>query len=90
MSDEPKKWLLGRWIWPVIILLLLAYPLSMGPVLRYSDPHDDVWDLYYPVVLICESCRPLESAKDWYNDLWGVGYWHDKSGTRLVRIRFRP
>jgi len=89
MSDEPKKrswvWL----VWAVITALCLAYPLSMGPAIKYfgSPESTAVLDVYNPVLQICELWSPLKSLKNWYNDLWGVGYDQDlKKGTRTVRL----
>jgi hypothetical protein len=36
MSDEPKKWS-RAWVWWALMALLLAYPLSIGPVAGLSD-----------------------------------------------------
>jgi hypothetical protein len=70
MSDEPKKRSRGVWIWWVIIVLLLAYPLSMGPVLRYGSQFG-LPAAYEPLARFCESWQPLCDLKDWYTELWG-------------------
>jgi hypothetical protein len=85
MSDEPKKRSRGLWIWCAIAVILLAYPLSMGPVIRYFHSRV-IWDAYDPLVRICDACGPLEYLKRSYNDLWGVAYSRDpKTGKRHVR-----
>ena len=53
ITDEPKK-RSTKWIWwtTAAILLLLAYPLSMGPVMQLSARHDfamQVAPIYYPI-----------------------------------------
>jgi hypothetical protein len=84
-SDEPKKrsW---AWIWWTLIALLVLYPLSMGPALRYFHSRA-VWDAYDPLVRICDAWGgPLEYLKRSYNDLWGVTYNRDpKTGKRTIR-----
>jgi hypothetical protein len=92
MSDEPKKRPRAWLVWAVIAAFCLAYPLSMGPAIKYfgSPESTAVLDVYNPVLQICELWSPLKSLKNWYNDLWGVGYDQDlKKGTRTMRLSRR-
>jgi len=90
MSDEPKK---QRWAWIgwALLALLMLYPLSMGPAIRYFGGPDSriLWNAYYPVVRLCDRSAPLKYLKDRYNDLWGVAYETDsKKGTRTIKIKW--
>jgi hypothetical protein len=88
MSDEPKH-KPRVWIgWAALAWLLLAYPLSMGPVLRSCDLRSHVPRIYEPVALFCELWQPLCDLKDWYNKLWGVGYDRDPATNVRRRIRY--
>jgi hypothetical protein len=70
MSDEPKK-RSRAWLGWSVLLLLIAYPLSMGPVLKYGKVHS-VLAAYDPLERFCESWQPLWEVKERYNSLWGV------------------
>jgi hypothetical protein len=90
MSDEPKKRRSWAWTTLALLLLLMAYPLSMGPALRYSSDFRSVfWGGFYePVAQLSETWRPLENLKDWYMGLWGVGY--DRNPATGVRRLTMP
>jgi hypothetical protein len=79
MSDEPKKrpraW---GWIgWAMIAILLLAYPLSMPPVMRWGFDRGElprpVYKLYKPVMWVA-SLPVLKGMMSWYSSFWGVGW----------------
>jgi hypothetical protein len=55
----------------IILSLLLAYPLSMGPALKYGEFYC-VPSVYDPLEQVCESWQPLWDLKEQYNRLWGV------------------
>ena len=42
MSDEPKKRSRAGIGWTLVVILLLAYPLSMPPVLRWAFNRGDL------------------------------------------------
>ncbi|HEV8066241.1 MAG TPA: hypothetical protein VGP76_00800 [Planctomycetaceae bacterium] len=89
MSDEPKK-RSRAWIWwAAIALFSLAYPLSMGPVLRHCDPHSGLPMIYEPIMRLCELWQPVCDLKDWYTELWGVRYDRDPA-TRFRRRILYP
>jgi hypothetical protein len=77
MSDEPKK-RLWRWSWwAVFWLLLLGYPLSLGPATRYAchsaDPlatAETVNTVYAPIVWITEQSEWAQNAVRWYAEAW--------------------
>jgi len=63
----------------VLVVLVLAYPLSIGPVARYhcgANPDDSKpWSntekaIYSPITFACEHCTPIQKALTWYSDLW--------------------
>jgi hypothetical protein len=85
MSDEAKK-RSRAWIWWAVLVVLLAYPLSMGPALRYSDPRGAVWSAYEPLIRLCEVWAPLEALKEWYTRrCWDVGYGRNPKTGILTR-----
>jgi|HubBroStandDraft_6_1064221.scaffolds.fasta_scaffold182539_4 hypothetical protein len=70
MSDEPNK-RSRDWLWEIVGVLLLAYPLSMGPALKYGKFY---WvpSVYQPLDRFYESWQPVWDLKERYNRLWGV------------------
>jgi hypothetical protein len=77
MSDEPK--IRSRaWIsWTVAALLVLAYPLSFGPVfwICVRGPHDGYLAasanaFYAPLFWVCNSSQTLSAALAWYVELF--------------------
>jgi hypothetical protein len=88
MSEENRK--SRAWLgWVTVWLLLLAYPLSMGPVLKYGNLSSGIGRVYEPVGQFCEALRPLRAVKDWYTGLWGVEYDRDPK-TNMRRITRWP
>jgi hypothetical protein len=68
MSDEPKKrsraWII-HW---AAVALLVAYPLSMGPAIRYGGI--DAVKFYRPLEWMTpEQVDPL---LNWYLEFWGI------------------
>ena len=76
MSDEPKT-RSRAWIgWATIAILLLAYPLSMPPALRWTINHGHVrpvYKLYKPVMWVA-SLPVLKGMMSWYSSFWGMGW----------------
>jgi hypothetical protein len=73
MSDEPKKRSRASIGW--FALLLLAYPLSMPPVISMAIDHnrfDSVADFYAPVFWVMGKSQVLRGAVDWYASFWGI------------------
>lgn len=72
----PWRW--SRWIWVVILpLMLLSYPLSVGPVVWLSEAgyiSDSAADIaefaYEPLSMAAEFCPPIELALAVYIDWW--------------------
>ena len=63
------------WILWSVIGLLLAYPLSIGPVaLAYKDKHvpNFVYAVYEPLDYVCSHSSPVKRVMVWYLHLWGV------------------
>ena len=88
MSDEPKKRSRAWTGWVAIAMLLLAYPLSMGPVLTYCDLCFGVLRIYEPIEQCCRWWEPLGDLKDWYTGLWGVIYRSYRRTNNYEIIRF--
>jgi hypothetical protein len=86
MGDEPKRPRMS--IGWVALLLVLAYPLSMGPVARYADLDSSVLRVYDPLERCCQLWQPLENLKDWYTEFWGARYRCDPDGNYRDRVRF--
>jgi hypothetical protein len=68
MSDESKKW-----IWWAVVLLVL-YPLSIGPVgwLVAATGMEWIGFIYAPLDWLANSCGPIEQILTWYLRLWHV------------------
>jgi hypothetical protein len=63
------------WILWSLIGLLLAYPLSLGPVVKYyksRHPPEAVYAFYRPLKLLAEKVPAIEKPFLWYLDLWGA------------------
>jgi hypothetical protein len=58
--------------------LLVCYPLSSGPVVRFyfsrhrfEDPLPKaIRDFYSPLAWLGQQCPPFGKALDWYGELW--------------------
>jgi hypothetical protein len=88
MSDEPKKRSRVWIVWAIVATLCLAYPLSMGPAVRYADLGSNVLRLYDPLERCCQLWQPLENLKAWYTEIWGARYQSDPNGDYRDRVRF--
>jgi hypothetical protein len=88
MSHEAKKRSRVWSGWVAIALLLVAYPLSIGPILRYCDLGSGVLLIYEPIEQCCRWWEPLGDLKDWYTGLWGVLYRSDRATNNYEIIRF--
>jgi hypothetical protein len=85
MSDEPKK---QSWAWiSWVAVMLVAYPLSMGPVLRYAKRTDVPLAVYEPRLRLCDACSPLDAVKDRYMRLWKRGILNCKIPGRSTPAR---
>ncbi len=77
MSDEPKKRSRAGIGWTLVVILLLAYPLSMPPVLRWAFNRGDlprpVYNFYKPAMWVA-SLPVLKNVMSWYSSLWGMGW----------------
>ncbi len=77
MSDEPKRRARAWIAWTAGVLLLLAYPLSMGPVTSYAINSGNLrlWQIantaYAPIGWLRAHSEPLRSLIDWYMGFWG-------------------
>jgi hypothetical protein len=76
-SDGPKK--KSRvWGWWLAGILLVVYPLSIGPafwVCQVAGPEDRVtkaiyFVVYAPMLMVCSRVRPLKNLATWYVSLW--------------------
>jgi hypothetical protein len=88
MSDDSKKQSRAWSGWVAIALLLLAYPLSMGPVLKCCDFGSGVLKIYEPIEQCCRWWEPLGDLKDRYTRLWGVIYRSNPATIDRDMIRF--
>jgi hypothetical protein len=83
MSDEPKKrsrWWMRGWIWWAIPVLLVLYPLSIGPTYWLCEHmgwfsgdvgSERFWAVYAPVYWIADQSETANDALQWYLSLWG-------------------
>lgn len=71
-KQKSRPWL----TWLVIVLVLLvAYPLSMGPMIRLAiKGYLPDWfvelPVYYPLQLLEDRSPPIHRLFDWYEDWW--------------------
>lgn len=83
MGADRKKPSVGFWALVALVVVLVAYPLSIGPVegLRHRKMRDDgvkpcaIWDttdsFYAPLGWIYMHVpKPIREAMDWYGDFW--------------------
>jgi hypothetical protein len=77
-SEEPSsRGSGGFFVWVFLLVLLILYPLSVGPVVRLAfripKLETAVQIVYAPIGFICEHCIPVDKFFDWYLfDLWRV------------------
>jgi hypothetical protein len=65
------------WVILLFVAVLLAYPLSIGPVGKYYKGRpvpQFVTSLYKPVGALCGRSEAAGQILVWYLDLWGVHY----------------
>jgi hypothetical protein len=75
MSDEPKKQT-RSWIGWVMVAVLMLYPLSMPPALRWTISHGHVRPVYkfYKPLMSVARLPVLKEMMSWYSSLWGMGW----------------
>jgi hypothetical protein len=66
MSDEPQK--RSRACWAVLVILFLAYLLSIGPVywLANTTRTYGIIRIYAPVLYLTNKSAPATQALRWY------------------------
>jgi hypothetical protein len=70
-NDKPGS----LWFLWSVVALLLAYPLSLGPVaLAYKTkrPPNFISDMYEPLEYVYHRSALAHNAIDWYLHVWGV------------------
>jgi hypothetical protein len=77
MSDEPKKHTRAFFLWALIAVALLAYPLSLGPASHYAINSNDmvasinrVETVYAPIFWLRLHSEWIKAAVDWYVGLF--------------------
>jgi hypothetical protein len=67
------------WVLWVCFVLLVVYPLSIGPAARLyeatSNPtlRNSIYGVYTPIILLCDACDPVEEFFEWYLEVvWDV------------------
>jgi hypothetical protein len=78
LSTGPKKPGAAFWATVVVAVLLIAYPLSMGPACWIvnqewcpSAGQDAYPFVYLPIyVLYFNGPQPVQGAIEWYGELW--------------------
>ncbi len=75
-EEQDQKRGCGIWI-GVVLLVLVSYPASIGPVIWCLDnghvPQSSVpaWEAFYaPVFWAWENVPAVAHAMNWYDDLW--------------------
>ena len=70
VHDKPGS----LWILWIVLVLLIAYPLSTGPVLKFvkRPPPPPIIALYMPLNLIYEKSPTARKVFDGYSHLWGI------------------
>ena len=73
-SPAPRKSGLHLAVW-VAFLLLIIYPLSVGPVAKVCpSPPPALRQFYAPLGFICDRFPAAKNFYDWYGKLWGVKF----------------
>jgi hypothetical protein len=78
MSESHKHPSAAFWATVVVVLMLVAYPLSLGPAIwlrtRPGSPtwvRSAYWKIYAPIVWIYEhGPEPIKESIDWYGEFW--------------------
>jgi hypothetical protein len=74
MSDEPKE-RSRAWMWAALaIMLVFAYPLSMGPAMDWADSHghsNTVFAFYRPLFW-AGKWPAFHRAMNWYLSHWNM------------------
>jgi hypothetical protein len=78
MGGGRKKPGVAFWVTVVVLMMLVGYPLSFGPLVwldnRVSIPmwqHDCADAFFYPLTWICiHYPTPFGEMLDWYANLW--------------------
>jgi hypothetical protein len=74
-SDTPHDKAGSFWIVWTVILLLLGYPLSVGPIAKHYDhkkPPGAVLAFYAPLESLYHKSPTAHKVIDWYLHLWRV------------------
>jgi hypothetical protein len=71
MSDEPKK-RPRVWISWALVVVLVLYPLSIGPAYRFGgdDQLENIGTVYTPLWWLYRRVACVEYAMDWYIEKW--------------------
>jgi len=76
--DRPRS-SLAVWLAVGVVLLPIAYVLSIGPVAWLAQrgyvPHRVYGSIYGPLYVIASYCEPIQDALLWYLHLWI--FWRD-------------
>jgi hypothetical protein len=78
MSDEPRRGS-RAWIGWALLVLIVLYPLSMGPARRFTPT------VYAPLVLASERCEPFHEVVNWYLQFWGDGIYFLLDSDSVIR-----
>jgi len=64
----------SAWLIWTVIVLLFAYPLSIGPAARHygNSPPAAVRAFYMPLGIAYDRNKGVRQALDWYAGLWGA------------------
>ena len=67
------------WVLWVCFVLLVVYPLSVGPAVRLYEAtsnaalRNSIEAFYTPLVVLCDACDPVEDFFIWYVEaVWGI------------------
>jgi len=77
MTPDRKHPTAAFWITVALVALLVAYPLSAGPVTWIDDRYTlPIWTgpaietVYSPLVWLSRASKPFSDAYGWYVALW--------------------
>jgi len=71
VQDKPGS----LWIIWLIVVLLIGYPLSVGPVAKYyrhRKTPQSVIVFYTPLEVLYHKSQTVHSVFDWYLRMWGM------------------
>jgi hypothetical protein len=71
-STTPSRGRGSLLVWFLVLVLLIGYPLSVGPALALAERNNAnvPWVLYEPIAYLYKNVPAVKAFYDWYIPLW--------------------